>query len=172
MRSAIKTGVVPEFSGEYFFLSNFYQEIFTWRAQQFFCAEQAFQYAKTWYPKKGETLRCKDLGKRLIDTGNGATAKKYGREVPVDLEFWNAQRVPLMREIIHAKFSTPGSNLAGQLINTGAMLLVEGNTWGDVFWGRSRNADGKIVGLNTLGTILMEERGYWLYSDFSDKTKD
>lgn len=168
MRSAIRTGVVPEFKGEYFFLSNFYQSVFEWRNKKFFCGEQAFQYAKTWYPKDGESLKCKDLGMRLMDTGNPSTAKKYGREIPLDVETWDARRVSIMREIIHAKFSTGGTNLVGQLLNTGVMLLVEGNDWGDTFWGRSR-VDGKIVGLNTLGTILMEERGYWLYSNFDDK---
>jgi len=171
MRSAIKTGVVPKFEGEYFFLSNFYLSVFRWRDKSFFCGEQAFQYAKTWYPKHGESLRCKDLGKRLLDTGNPSTAKRYGRQVPLDVDMWDAQRVSIMREITHAKFSTGAGNLAGQLLNTGAMLLVEGNDWGDDFWGRCLK-NGKMVGLNTLGTILMEERGYWLYSDFQDKKRE
>ena len=157
------TGVVKEFRDEYFFLSNFYIAVFTWRGKKFFCGEQAFQWAKTLYPKPGESMRCKDLGMRLMDTGNPRTAKKYGRQVPLDVKTWDMQRVPIMREIVHARFSTiPG--LAGQLINTGAMLLVEGNDWGDKFWGRCNG-----VGFNTLGTILMEERGYWLHSDFEDK---
>ena len=61
-----------------------------------------------------------------------------------------------MREIVHAKFSGV-PEYAGKLINTGAMMLVEGNDWNDTFWGR---CNGK--GLNTLGVILMEERGLWL----------
>ena len=43
------------------------------------------------------------------------------------------------------------------------MMLVEGNDWGDKFWGRCLDkSTGKMVGLNTLGVILMEERGLWL----------
>lgn len=165
----MKTGVVPRFEGEYFFLSNFYQSVFTWRNREFFCGEQAFQYAKTFYPKHGENLKCKDLGKRLLDTGNPSTAKRYGREVPLDVKTWDMQRVNLMREIIHAKFGS-GNGLAGDLLNTGSMMLVEGNDWEDFFWGRCLDkTSGKMVGLNTLGTILMEERGYWLHSDFGDK---
>jgi ribA/ribD-fused uncharacterized protein len=152
----VKVGVVKEFRGEYFFLSNYYTApAFDWRGHMFFSGEQAFAYAKTLYPRHGESMRAKDLGKRLLDTGNPGVAKKYGREVPLDVPTWDAQRVPIMREIVHAKFrGVPG--LAGQLVNTGAMMLVEGNTWGDTFWGR---CNGK--GFNTLGAILMEERGVW-----------
>lgn len=169
MRSAIKTGVVAEFRGEYYFLSNFYTAVFRWRGHQFFCVEQAFQYAKTFYPEDSYMGRAKasDLAMRLLDTGNGKTAKKYGREILLDVPTWDAQRVPLMREIVHAKFATAGGGIVGQLLNTGAMLLVEGNDWGDKFWGRCLDkATGKMVGLNTLGTILMEERGYWLHHEF------
>lgn len=152
----MKTGVVKEFRGEYSFLSNHYQALFEWRGSQWFCVEQAFQYAKTFYPESHyDKQKCKDLAMRLRDTGNGATAKKYGRQIPIDVEEWDKNKVQVMREIVHAKFKT-GEGLAGQLINTGAMMLVEGNDWGDTFWGR---CNGK--GFNTLGVILMEERGVW-----------
>lgn len=163
MNSAIKTGVVSSFRGDYAFLSNHYQNVFTWRGEQFFCVEQSFQYAKTFYPTRAGSLKANDMAKRLRDTGNPKSAKAYGREVPVDLEVWNAHKVQLMREMVHAKFATGRESLVGPLVNTGAMLLVEGNDWGDTFWGRSLDKDtGKMVGYNTLGAILMEERGYWL----------
>jgi len=153
----MKVGVVPQFVGEYFFLSNFHVNPFEWRNKTFFCGEQAFQYAKTWYPVDGETQRCKDLGMRLLDTGSPKVAKRYGREVPLNVKEWDENKVQLMREITHAKFSTSRTSMVGPLINTGAMMLVEGNDWNDTFWGR---CNGK--GFNTLGVILMEERGYWL----------
>jgi ribA/ribD-fused uncharacterized protein len=164
----MKTGVIKEFRGEHLFLSNFYQNVFDWRGKKFFCAEQAFQYAKTWYPLRGEEMKAKDMAMRLYDTGNGATARKYGREIPLDTKTWDMHKVALMREIIHAKFKAPG--MVGPLLNTGACMLVEGNDWGDKFWGRCLDkTTGKMVGLNVLGTLLMEERGYWLYSNFEDK---
>ena len=166
MNSAIQTGVVSSFRGDYSFLSNHYTAVFEWRNETFFCGEQAFQYAKTFYPDPNIMMsdaKCHDMAKRLRDTGSGKVAKRYGREVPVDIEFWNAHKVQLMREIVHAKFSTSDDNLVGKLINTGAMLLVEGNDWGDKFWGRCLDkSTGQMVGLNTLGVILMEERGLWL----------
>lgn len=171
MRSAIKTGVVPEFKGEHFFLSNFYEAEFTWRNFVFPTAEHAFQWAKV-YCLKDEisTVKVmKDWSDKFLSAQTPAQAKYHGRSVPINLEAWEAIKVQYMREIIHAKFSTAGDNIVGQLLNTGVMLLVEGNDWGDKFWGRCKNKDGKTVGLNTLGTILMEERGYWLYSNFEDK---
>lgn len=160
----IKTGVIPEFKGEYLFLSNFYEADFVWRNILFKNGEQAFQYAKTFHAKE----RAGDWQHKFLTAPTPSKAKYFGRSIPIDLDAWEKNKVRYMREIIHAKFGWVPS-LAGQLINTGAMLLVEGNDWGDTFWGRSKNSDGKIVGLNTLGTLLMEERGYWLYSDFKDK---
>lgn len=164
----IKTGVVPEFKGEHFFLSNFYTADFSWRGMTFKSGEHAFQAAKAYAMKEPKIGDMRSYMDRVADCPTPAKAKYAGRSVKIDLQQWEEIKVQYMREIIHSKFSTvPG--LAGQLISTGAMLLVEGNDWGDTFWGRSRNNDGKIVGLNTLGTILMEERGYWLYSNFEDK---
>lgn len=158
----MNTGVVPQFVGEYFFLSNFYINPFMWRKKPFFCGEQAFQYAKTFYPSEPiERQKCNDLGKRLLDTGDPKVAKRYGRQVPLNVKEWDENKVQYMREIVHARFSTSRENMVGPLINTGAMMLVEGNDWNDTFWGR---CNGK--GFNTLGVILMEERGYWLRSDF------
>lgn len=163
-----KTGVVPRFDGEYFFLSNFYESEFTWRNWTFPTGEHAFQAAKTFFTTEATKLDTLSSQFEKIRTApTPAKAKYFGRSVPLDVKTWDDVKVQYMREIVHARFAgTQG--LAGQLINTGAMLLVEGNDWGDSFWGRCLK-DGKMVGLNTLGTILMEERGYWLYSNFEDK---
>lgn len=160
-------GVIPEFRGEYYFLSNYYTSRFTWRGIEFLSAEQAFAYAKTFYAKNdefGEEYRIK-----ILNATTPGDAKKIGRKAVINVAAWDANKVRYMREIIHAKFATSEDNLVGPLINTGAKMLVEGNDWNDSFWGRCKNEQGVMVGLNTLGVILMEERGYWLYSDFSDK---
>jgi predicted NAD-dependent protein-ADP-ribosyltransferase YbiA (DUF1768 family) len=65
-----------------------------------------------------------------------------------------------MREVVKAKFDQH-DDLRLMLVETGAALLVEGNTWGDKFWGR---CDGK--GLNVLGSILMELRGYYFWKEY------
>jgi ribA/ribD-fused uncharacterized protein len=160
MRSAIKTGVVKEFRGDYDFLSNFYTAPFEWRGIEFHSGEQAFAYAKTFVC---EPHRQSLFQSNILAASTPGDAKKFGRAVPMtDVSVWDATKIQYMREIVHSKFEqVPG--LAGQLLNTGAMMLVEGNTWNDTFWGR---CNGK--GYNHLGVILMEERGYWLHHEFGE----
>ena len=57
-----------------------------------------------------------------------------------------------MRSLIQQKFAL-GSVLGEKLKATGARKLVEGNAWGDVFWGV---CEGQ--GRNQLGELLMEQR--------------
>lgn len=171
MSSLPKTGVVAKFEGEYSFLSNFYTGVFDWRGVSYVTAEHAFQAAKCYHMIDATITDMNQYVDEVRDSVNPAKAKYAGRSVRIDLDSWHAQRVNYMREIVHAKFSGV-QGLAGQLVNTGAMLLVEGNDWNDTWWGRCKNAEGRWVGLNTLGTILMEERGYWLYSNFEDKRDD
>ena len=166
MTERIKTGVVPKFEGEFFFLSNFYEAPFSWRGNEFRTAEHAFQAAKAYHIPDSTIDVMGAYWNKVVEAPDPAKAKYAGRSVNIDVKSWDAQKVQYMREIIHAKFyDVPG--LAGQLVNTGVMLLVEGNTWGDKFWGR---CEGK--GLNTLGTILMEERGYWLHGQIKEPNND
>jgi hypothetical protein len=164
----MKTGVIAKFEGEYSFLSNFHQSEFVWRGQAFQSGEHAFQYAKGYHIPDSYLKDMTDYFDSVIAAPTPAKAKYLGRAVNIDVKSWDAQRITYMREIIHEKFYQ--CQLAGPLINTGACLLVEGNDWGDKFWGRCLDkTTGKMVGLNTLGTILMEERGYWLHSNFEDR---
>jgi ribA/ribD-fused uncharacterized protein len=156
----VKTGVVTEFRDEYFFLSNHYTAPFRWRNVDFTSSEQAFVYAKG-FMSTASAIETQNFFDAVREAKSPGEAKKLGRNISINLKEWDNQKVTYMREIVHEKFrQVPG--LAGQLINTGAMLLVEGNDWNDTFWGR---CNGK--GFNTLGAILMEERGYWLRSDFN-----
>ena len=160
MNSAIKTGVVPEFRGDYFFLSNYYEQPFLWRGHEFKSSEQAFAYAKTFCVNdgaEGDYFRG-----YIMKAATPGEAKKLGRQVDINVPQWDGMRVQYMREIVHAKFATGGDAIVGKLLNTGVMMLVEGNDWGDTTWGRCKNKDGVWVGLNILGVILMEERGLWL----------
>jgi hypothetical protein len=56
-----------------------------------------------------------------------------------------------MTEIIRLKFQNPG--LKAKLLATGNQELIEGNTWGDCYWGV---CEGN--GQNHLGKILMQVR--------------
>lgn len=154
-------GVVPEFRGEYRFLSNYARTNMFWRNVEFFWAEQAFAYAKTFYASNG-----KEIGEKILLASSPGEAKALGgrKHLRLNTDEWDKRRVQYMREIVHAKFLT-ADDVVGRLVNTGAMMLVEGNDWNDKFWGRCKDKDGIWRGLNTLGVILMEERGWWSRGD-------
>jgi ribA/ribD-fused uncharacterized protein len=163
--ASIPTGAITSFRGEYKFLSNYDQhEPFSWRGNEFTSGEQAFAYAKTFcMPVLNDKDRHDKMRAQQAILFNAQTpgeAKKMGRAVKIDVNLWDDNKVAIMREITHSKFFQV-REYAGKLINTGCTMLVEGNTWGDKFWGRVQE-NGKWVGLNTLGVILMEERGRWL----------
>jgi len=60
-----------------------------------------------------------------------------------------------MLEVLRRKFLH--AELAQKLVATGDRYLVEGNTWGDTFWGMATK-DGKLEGDNVLGDCLMQVR--------------
>jgi ribA/ribD-fused uncharacterized protein len=162
------TGVVKEFKGDYHFLSNFYPGRFMWRNVEFPTGEHAFSYAKGYFAPNYTGPQQQSYFDRVLNAPTPGKAKYQGRSVPLDVAEWDKRKVQYMREIVHARFAQDlsGQALAGRLVNTGAMMLVEGNDWNDTFWGR---CNGK--GFNTLGVILMEERGYWLRGNFDDEAK-
>lgn len=149
---------ITEFRGKHFFLSNYYETPFVWRNVEFRSAEQAFAYAKTFFANDPEIEATYE--NKILSAATPGEAKKLGRAVNINVTEWDKHKVMYMREIVHAKFRTSEESLVGPLTNTGAVMLVEGNTWGDKYWGRVKE-NGKWVGLNTLGVILMEERGWW-----------
>jgi ribA/ribD-fused uncharacterized protein len=160
--------IIPEFRDEYYFLSNYYMGLhFTWRGVVFASGEHAFAYAKTLFAY--DTDHRARVQQEIKFSASPGEAKKMGRQARIDVVAWDKHKDQYMREIVHAKFAgVPG--LAGKLINTGCAMLVEGNNWNDTYWGRAKNKDGRWVGLNKLGVILMEERGYWLHSEFKENT--
>ena len=74
-------------------------------------------------------------------------AKRAGQRVDIS-EDWDVVRIGIMDHGLKHKFIR-GSWLAEQLTATGDARLVEGNNWGDTFWGVSRgegeNWPGKLL---------------------------
>jgi ribA/ribD-fused uncharacterized protein len=157
-RMVSKMYVVPKFEGDWFFLSNFSPSPISFKTPagviSFATGEHAFQAAK--YKAMVGTEQDKiEYIQNQFNSLIPNEAKRLGRQVKIDLSLWESIRVDCMREIVFRKFHQ-NETLRQRLLDTGAAMLVEGNTWGDKFWGR---CDGK--GYNLLGSILMECRGYW-----------
>ena len=64
-------------------------------------------------------------------------------------------RLMTMTELIRQKFSVKNPELMQKLIDTGDVPLIEGNQWGDTFYGFCFDLG---YGMNHLGRILMERR--------------
>jgi N-glycosidase YbiA len=132
--------VINKFSGEYAFLSNFYACDVLCDGILYPSAEAAYQAAKT--NDRNDKL--------LIAQMTPGQAKRYGRKVKMR-EGWDDDRLTVMEEILRIKFSD--NTLMSLLVLTSARDLIEGNNWGDRFWGVCRGE-----GQNHLGKILMKIR--------------
>ena len=134
--------MINRFDGSFFFLSNFYPSPVTMYGEVYPTVEHAFQAAKCFSPADREAIR------QASTPGN---AKKIGRLVTL-VSDWDTLRVPIMTELVRRKFEG-NSQLRYLLLATTPHELIEGNTWGDRFWGVYQG-----VGENHLGKILMQIR--------------
>jgi ribA/ribD-fused uncharacterized protein len=132
---------ITSFRGYYGWLSNFYKLPFDYKGVTYPTAEHAYQAAKSsnsaWAHVIGEA-------------STPALAKKLGCEAPM-WNNWDDIKVEEMTEILREKFKIPG--LRKLLVQTAPRELIEGNTWGDTFWGVCRGE-----GANHLGQCLMKVR--------------
>jgi hypothetical protein len=133
---------IDKFHGEFDFLSNFYEtEINIFARGSFPSAENAYQSYKCKNEKDVEQFKTCTAGK----------AKRLGQKVEIR-EDWDKVKIMIMTLICTLKFSQ-NQDLESKLLATGDSLLVEGNTWGDKFWGACEG-----YGENNLGIILMNIR--------------
>lgn len=136
---------ITEFRREYYFLSNFYRlpRPMTYLGLSFPTSEHAFAAAKT----------CVRSEQVAISTARTpGTAKWMGRNVAL-VDHWKEISKEVMAEIVAIKFDD--QYLLAKLLATGEADLVEGNYWGDTYWGVDLRTG---AGENVLGKILMAHR--------------
>jgi ribA/ribD-fused uncharacterized protein len=133
---------IDRFDGPYRWLSNFHPARITVRGVDYRSVEHAFQACKTLDLPARERIR---------QASSPAIAKKLGRYVDLRPDWLDIRR-DVMYACVRMKF-TRHQHLGVWLRDTGDALLVEGNTWGDTYWGV---CNGK--GENHLGLILMRVR--------------
>ena len=136
------TKAITNFQDEHRFLSNFWPSPIKWKSAVWPTVEHAYQAAKSADPIIQEFVRC---------SRTPGIAKRRGRQVKAR-DDWDKVKLGIMRELVTKKF-TQNKDLAKLLKETGDAELIEGNTWGDTFWGVCRGQ-----GENHLGKILMEIR--------------
>jgi len=132
---------IDSFRGQYFFLSNFYQIDVEYDGFVFKNNEAAFQ-----------AMKALDRGKRAeFSNLDPSSAKRKGRSVKLRKD-WEEVKDQLMYEVCMSKFNQ-NEFLKEKLLKTGNAELIEGNDWGDIYWGVSNGR-----GQNKLGKILMRIR--------------
>jgi ribA/ribD-fused uncharacterized protein len=132
---------ILQFQGEYRWLSNFWPASVEYDGEVYSSVECAYQAAKTL-----------DLEKRkLIQAQTAGMAKKIGKGLIVRKD-WNEIKIGVMLALLRQKFLND-PKLGERLLATGDRELIEGNWWGDTFWGVCRG-----FGENRLGKLIMSVR--------------
>ena len=134
---------IDSFTGAYRFLSNFYDFPFTdARGRVWPTVEHYYQAHKTTISKEFRSIR---------QAKTPGEAKRLGSQCELR-DGWNTRKIALMRKALRYKFwqNTP---LRVKLIETYPRELIEGNTWGDTYWGVCKG-----VGENMLGFLLTQLR--------------
>ena len=135
--------LIPALQGEYRFLSNFHPcPIRTKSGLVFPSSEHAYQAFKT---TNQSTRR---YFTTLPEPGD---AKRLGKTL-VLRRGWNEMRPRVMLNILRAKFFQ-NLELGMRLVNTCDAKIVEGNWWGDKYFGVCNG-----IGENVLGLLLMQVR--------------
>ena len=132
---------IQRFSGKNAFLSNFEPCGVYVDGMLYTSVEHAFQASKTFDIREREFI---------AHTESPNEAKKLGRKVKLR-EDWESVKGQIMLDLLRQKFKY--TRLRDLLLATGDAELIEGNTWGDKFWGVC-NGEGK----NMLGKFLMQVR--------------
>ena len=132
---------IDSFKDGFAFLSNFEADLIRYKGMTFRSVEHAYQAAK------GMTISDMEL---VRDAPTAGAAKRLGRKIQMRPD-WEQVKIPLMMNFLRQKFGCLSRK--AELLSTGNHELIEGNTWGDTFWGV---CDGK--GENWLGKCLMHIR--------------
>ncbi len=134
---------ISQFQGKHRFLSNFWPAKVTFGGWEYPTVEHAYQAAKT--------ISMNDR-RRIQEAQTPGEAKKIGQTVLMR-EGWEFMKVWVMYELVRNKFIP--YDMHTLLNNTGDEELLEGNNWGDKFWGVTGDY---LSGDNWLGRILMSIR--------------
>jgi len=143
--------MIKKFSGKYSFLSNFFIQDIEWNGKIYQSAEHLFQSLKTLNKEESEKIR---------QSTSPRKAKKMGRQATLR-PLWDEIKFAAMYTVVLEKFSSP--QLKKMLLGTGEEELIEGNDYGDIYWGVCNG-----IGINCLGRILMEIRRTMITNELNE----
>lgn len=134
---------ITSFTGENLFLNNRWPCKIKFEGEIYPSVEHAFEAARTL--DKEERIQFATIHMRSLEVKR---AGKFITERPN----WDRHRLAIMNNLVTQKFLN-GPILMKLLIETDG-LLIDGNSWGETFWGESPLGTGQ----NQLGHILMRLR--------------
>lgn len=122
-------------------------------------SEHAYQAAKFVRPDlhfqvATATAEARGLNERLDGIASKNLAHEFIDAGELVFPNWSDMKLGIMQEVVRRKFIA-NPDIRMQLAETGDEELVEGNSWGDTFWGVD-NKTGE--GQNQLGKVLMAVR--------------
>jgi len=133
--------IIDSFRGPYSFLSNLYPCEIVYEGLNYPTTEHCYQAVKT----LDKITRI-----RIAQLSNPVDAKKIGKSLEIR-EDWEDIKAFVMYTLLELKFSQ--EKFKKLLLSTGNAQLIDGNWWGDTYWGVSKG-----VGMNYLGKLLMKIR--------------
>ena len=133
---------ITSFKGQYIWLSNFWMSPIEYEGNIYKSVEHAFQAAKTLDPLERDYIAA---------ASTPDIAKRRGRTVHLRHD-WEQIKEMIMLDLLRIKFRHIG--LRAALLGTQHHELIEGNHWGDTYWG----VDHRLGGQNRLGMLLMQVR--------------
>lgn len=146
---------INNFHGEYNWLSNFFIVDVRLDGKLYPSVEHAYQAAKTIDPEERRGIRESNLPSR---------AKSLGKKVTLRND-WEGVKLQVMEDLLRQKFRDPW--LRTRLLETGEAELIEGNDWGDTYWGVCKGQ-----GKNHLGRLLMKIREELKHADSGTRTSE
>ena len=143
--------MIENFNKEFYYLSNFYPISYTLESHDdilYKSVEHGFQSEKA--------INIEDRN-RIIEQKTPGLAKRLGKNIKCKPQ-WDEIKLEIMKKHVLAKFQQ-NDYIKKKLISTNNIILIEGNTWHDNFWGKCSCV--KCISCeknNNLGKILMEVR--------------
>lgn len=121
---------IYQFHGQYRWLSNFslVNPGITYNGVQYKTVEHAYVAAK--FPKD-------KVPHSFLSECSPGEAKRAGRNIILPAD-WETRKVVVMKDFIRQKFYIDVS-MRNRLVGTGRCKIIEGNSWGDEFWGVTEN---------------------------------
>jgi len=140
--------MINSFEGKYEFLSNFSPYPVSYKGVMYRTSEHAFQAAKAVTQQDHDWIMNQPSPGDAKHAGSPKGHKKRKIKIRSD---WDEVKIDIMLQILREKFRLP--KLQNKLLATGNQELVEGNWWGDNYWGVFQG-----IGENHLGKLLMQVR--------------